>query len=45
MKLTKKKVNKNVFMSEVAMFEYIVKRAKEGSYNHKKLLKEFLKSG
>lgn len=45
MKLTKKKANKNIFMNEVAMFEYIVNRAKEGSYNHKKLLKEFLKSG
>jgi hypothetical protein len=45
MKQTKKKANKNIFMNEVAMFEYMVKRANEGSYNHKKLLKELLKSG
>ena len=33
-----KKAIKNVFGSEVAMFEAIAKKAKEGSYNHVKLL-------
>ncbi len=33
-----KKAIKNVFGSEVAMFESMAKKAKEGSYNHMKLL-------
>jgi superoxide dismutase len=33
-----KKAIKNVFGSEVAMFESIAKKAQEGSYNHMKLL-------
>ena len=33
-----KKAIKNVFGTEVAMFESIAKKAKEGSYNHIKLL-------
>ena len=33
-----KKAIKNVFGSEVAMFESMAKKAQEGSYNHMKLL-------
>tara|TARA_R110002051_G_scaffold4311_1_gene23071 strand:+ start:378 stop:770 length:393 start_codon:yes stop_codon:yes gene_type:complete len=33
-----KKAIKNIFGSEVAMFEVMAKKAKEGSYNHLKLL-------
>lgn len=33
-----KKAIKNVFGSEVAMFESMAKKAKDGSYNHMKLL-------
>ena len=37
-----KKAIKNVFGSEVAMFESIAKKAKEGSYNHIKLLTDMM---
>ena len=36
-----KKAIKNVFGSEVAMFEALAKKAKEGSFNHIKLLTDF----
>lgn len=36
-----KKAIKNVFGSEVAMFEALAKKAKDGSYNHIKLLTDF----
>ena len=37
-----KKAVKNVFGSEVAMFESMAKKAKEGSYNHMKLLTDMM---
>jgi superoxide dismutase len=37
-----KKAIKNVFGSEVAMFESMAKKAKEGSYNHMKLLTDMM---
>ena len=37
-----KKAIKNVFGSEVAMFESVAKKAKEGSYNHMKLLTDMM---
>jgi hypothetical protein len=37
-KVYAKKAIKNVFGNEVAMFEALAKKAKEGSYNHMKLL-------
>ena len=37
-----KKAIKNVFGSEVAMFESMDKRAKEGSYKHMKLLTDMM---
>lgn len=37
-KVYAKKAIKNVFGSEVAMFESMAKKAKDGSYNHMKLL-------
>ena len=39
-----KKAIKNVFGSEVAMFESMAKKAKEGSYNHMKLLTDMMYS-
>lgn len=36
-----KKAIKNVFGSEVGMFETMAKKAKDGSYNHMKLLAEY----
>ena len=36
-----KKAVKSIFGSEVAMFESMAKKAKEGSYNHMKLLMDF----
>ena len=36
-----KKAIKNVFGSEVEMFETLAKQAKKGSYNHMKLLTDF----
>lgn len=40
-KVYAKKAIKNVFGSEVAMFESLAKAAKKGSYNHMKLLTDF----
>lgn len=37
-----KKAIKNVFGSEVAMFETLAEKAKEGSYNHMKLLTDMM---
>ena len=37
-----KKAVKNIFGSEVAMFESMAKKAKEGSYNHMKLLTDMM---
>lgn len=37
-----KKAVKNVFGSEVEMFESMAKKAKEGSYNHMKLLTDMM---
>lgn len=37
-----KKAIKNVFGSEVALFESIAKNAKQGSYNHMKLLTDIM---
>jgi hypothetical protein len=37
-KVYAKKAIKNIFGNEVAMFEALAKKAKEGSYNHMKLL-------
>ena len=37
-----KKAIKNVFGGEVAMFESMAKKAKEGSYNHMKLLTDMM---
>ena len=37
-----KKAIKNVFGSEVAMFESMAKKAQEGSYNHMKLLTDMM---
>ena len=37
-----KKAIKNVFGSEVAMFESMAEKAKEGSYNHMKLLTDMM---
>ena len=39
-----KKAIKNVFGSEVAMFESMAKKAKKGSYNHMKLLTDMMYS-
>ena len=36
-----KKAIRNIFGDEVAMFESLAKKAKEGSYNHFKLLTDF----
>ena len=40
-KVYAKKAIKNVFGSEVEMFESLAKAAKKGSYNHMKLLTDF----
>jgi hypothetical protein len=37
-----KKAVKSIFGSEVAMFESMAKKAKEGSYNHMKLLTDMM---
>tara|TARA_R110000796_G_scaffold205354_1_gene321349 strand:- start:1133 stop:1516 length:384 start_codon:yes stop_codon:yes gene_type:complete len=37
-----KKAVKNIFGSEVAMFESMAKKAQEGSYNHMKLLTDMM---